>query len=403
MELNELFKKYGYRIYMCSVDQRYISFVQEENYYINVIGFFDERRQTSTKAQMQGFLDAHKDRLTYGRPKDIHFLKLICTDALGVGRLEPGPDAHGLTEDEEAQREAQLTQAWTEDVWYLIDDRNPDAVTGQPMGARLFVPPTAPEDFYGVRTPLEQFVAKEGIQIALPEINLSEAERTQLGLDKAPATEGPDGMPVLREPPKEKEPVCYVTIGLLLVNVIMYILASLGVYQKDDYSLTNGILSFPEQWFRLLTYMFLHSDVGHLVYNMLMLYAIGSILERQIDRWMFAVAYFAAGIGGGCFSVWYFTRMQEPYFSLGASGAIYGIMGALMAYMLLRRQRYSRSFYRRIAIALFLLFYTGTIDRQIDQMAHLGGFFCGLIICGIYCILKGQSRLNANRSQKSSE
>ena len=98
--LNDLLKKYGYRIYMCSVDQRYMSFVQEENYYINVIGFFDERKQTSTRAQMQGFLDAHKERLTYGRPKDIHFLKLICTDAKGVGRLVPGTDPGGLTEEE---------------------------------------------------------------------------------------------------------------------------------------------------------------------------------------------------------------------------------------------------------------------------------------------------------------
>ena len=53
--LNDLLNKYGYRIYMCSVDQRYMSFVQEENYYINVIGFFDERKQTSTRAQMQDF------------------------------------------------------------------------------------------------------------------------------------------------------------------------------------------------------------------------------------------------------------------------------------------------------------------------------------------------------------
>ena len=395
MVLNELFGKYGYRIYMCSLDQRYISFVQEENYYINVIGFFDERRQTSTQAQMQGFLDAHKGRLTYERPKDIHFLKLICTNAKGVGQLVPGMDAHGLAEEEAAEREAQLTRAWTQDVWYLIDDENPDAVTGEAMGARLFVPQSAPEDFYGIKSPLEQFVAKEGIQIALPEINLSEAERTQLGMDKAPAKEGPDGRPVLREKPREKEAACFVTLGLLLINATMYILSTFDIFSKDDFALTNGILGIPGEWFRLFTYMFLHYDVMHLINNMLMLYAIGSILERQIDRWMFAVVYLAAGIGGGCISVWYHTRLLTPYYSMGASGAIYGIMGALMAYLLLRRQRSQRGLYGRIGFALFLMFYTGTVDKQIDQMAHLGGFFCGLIVCGIYCLLQGNKKVKA--------
>lgn len=400
MELNTLFEKYGYRIYMCSIDQRYISFVQEENYYVNVIGFFDERRQTSTQAQMQSFLDVHKDRLTYGRPKDLHFLKLICTDALGVGRLEPGMDAHGLAEKEEAEREAQLTRAWTEDVWYLIDDKNPDTETGQPMGGRLFVPQSAPEDFYGLRQPLDRFVAKEGIQIALPEINLSEAQLTQLGLDKAPATEGPDGKPVLREALKEKEAECFVTLGLLLINVTMYILSTFQIFRTEDYALTNGIMSVPGEWFRFLTYMFLHRDVMHLVNNMMMLYAIGSVLERQVHRGMYAVIYFVTGIGAGCLSVWYHTRMNLAFDSIGASGAIYGIMGALMAYMLLRRQRYDRGFYGRIAIGLLLLFYTGTVDPHIDHMAHLGGFFCGLIVCGLYCLWNERKKIRKDYSGK---
>jgi rhomboid protease GluP len=385
--LNDLFKKYGYRIYMCSVDQRYMSFVQEENYYVNVIGFFDERKQTSTRAQMQGFLDAHKERLTYGRPKDIHFLKLICTDARGVGQLVPGTDGGGLSEEEE--KEAELTKAWTQDVWYLIDDEKMNPETGRPMGGRLFVPPTAPEDFYGIRKPLEQFVNAEGIQVAMPEINLSEAERTQLGMDKAPATEGPNGKPVLRERFKPREAVCYASLALILINVVVFYLSGRESFVKHDYCLMDGILQNPGEWYRLFTHQFMHADIGHLLNNMLMLFAIGSALEQHIPKWVYAGVYLLAGVGGGIFSVWYHTRQGIPYYSMGASGAVYGLMGAMIAWLLLRRQWNERGLYGRIAFALFLMFYSGTVQENIDQTAHLGGFLCGLILCGIYCICRG--------------
>ena len=391
--LNDLFNKYGYRIYMCSVDQRYMSFVQEENYYVNVIGFFDERKQTSTRAQMQGFLDAHKERLTYGRPKDIHFLKLICTDAKGVGRLVPGTDGGGLSEEEE--KEAALTRAWTQDVWYLIDDENMDAETGKPFGGRVFVPPTAPEDYYGIRKPLEQFVAAEGIRVAMPEINLSEAERTQLGMDKAPAREGPNGKPVLRERLRPKEKLCYVSLALILINVVLYFISEKQLFVKQDYCTTDGILQMPEQWYRLVTYQFMHADLGHLFNNMLMLYALGSSLEPKIPRWMYALLYLLSGIGGGIFSVWYHTRESIGFYGLGASGAVYGLMGAMIAWLLLSRQRNDRTLYGRIAFALFLMFYSGTVRENVDQMGHLGGFFCGLILCGIYSIGKGQNKRKA--------
>ncbi|MBR1470317.1 MAG: rhomboid family intramembrane serine protease [Lachnospiraceae bacterium] len=392
--LNDLFGKYGYRIYMCSLDQRFMSFVQEENYYVNVIGLFDERQQTSTQAQMQSFLDAHKGRLTYERPKDIHFLKLICTDARGVGRLVPGRDAHGLVETEEAQREAALTDGWVQNVWYLIDDTDAGGTNG-----RLFVPQAAPEDFYGLRAPLEQFVAAEGIRIAHPEINLSEAQRTQLSLDRAPAREGTDGQPVLKEQPVEKEAVCYVTLGLVLLNVTMFILQSFHIFEAGEYVLTDGILTKPREWYRLVTYMFLHGDLSHLLNNMLMLYAIGTTLERQFSRGIYGMIYFVSGISAGIFSVWYHTHIGQAYVSLGASGAIYGLMGAIMAFLLLRMRYQGRGLYRRIAIALFLLFYTSTVEVNVDYAAHLGGFVYGLLVCGICCMMKRRNTKFGNSSR----
>lgn len=390
--LNEFFLEQGYRLYMCSLDQRYMSFVQEENYSVNIVCFFDERKQTSTQAQMQAFEEVHRGRLDYGRGKDIHFLRLVCTDATGVGNLVPGRDGHGLGGEEEDK-----DTGWINRVWYLIDDENPDPDTGVPLGSRLFVPPEAAEDFYGLRGQLEEHVKQQGVSVQLPELNLDEARHTRNDLDRAPAEQGPDGMPRIheKEPAVSKE-VHWVTTGLLLVNALMYILSSMKVFNPYDYGVTLDTLRDPALWYRLLTHMFMHASVSHLAGNMLMLYAAGSMMEEKMHRAAYFVMYIVCGLSGGILSVWSQMRVGEAYASIGASGAIYGIMGALIAWMLLNRQWKSVRFYNRILIALLLLFYGGSLDEGIDYMSHLGGFVAGLIFAGIYVLIKWKK----SRSQK---
>ena len=394
--LNEFFAQQGYRIYMCSLDQRYMSFVQEENYSVNIVCFFDERRQTSTRAQMQAFEEVHRGRLDYGRGKDIHFLRLVCTDATGVGSLVPGVDGHGLEENDENE-----DFSWIHRVWYLIDDENPDPDTGKPLGARLFVPPDAAEDFYGLRKYLEAHVSEFGVSVQLPELNLDAAQHTRNDMDRAPAEQGPDGMPRIHEKESIKpREVSWVTTGLLLINAMMYILSSMHVFDPEAFALSVDTLRDPSLWYRLVTYMFLHRNLSHLAGNMLMLYAAGSMVEEKMQRAAYLIMYFVCGLAGGILSVWSQMNAGEEYSSLGASGAIYGIVGALIAWMLMNRQWRSIRFYNRILIALLLLFYGGSLDEGIDYMAHLGGFVAGLLFAGIYVLIRWkksqQQRKGAN-------
>ena len=393
--LNELFREKGYRIYMCSLDQRYMSFVQEESYCVNIICYFDERSATSTTAQMQAFLEAHKGRLDYGRGKDFHFLKLVATDALGVGRLVPGTDGHGL--DGEAKTES----AWVDQVWYLIDDANTDPESGQPLGVRLFVPAGAPEDFYGLRGALEQHVAAEGIRVELPEMNLDQAARTRGEMDRAPAEQGVDGRPVFHKNPASAKDPAWATLGLVLITALMFILQSLKVFEDGDFALHEDTLRQSSQWYRLFTYMFLHSSVPHLAGNMLMLYAAGSMVEERMNRVAFFFLYFFSGVCGGMLSVWHQMRIGEEYRSFGASGAIYGIVGALIAWMVMTRQWRSFQFFSRLIIALLLLFYTSTMEADIDYMSHLGGFLAGLLFAGIYIMISWKRRKPLRNERKA--
>ncbi|MBR5421077.1 MAG: rhomboid family intramembrane serine protease [Lachnospiraceae bacterium] len=396
--LNDFLREKGFRLYMCSLDQRYLSFVSEENYCVNVVCCFDERHATSTAVQMQAFLDAHKGPLSYGRGKDIHFLKLVCTNALGVGRLIPGVDGHGVEESEDTQEDS----SWVDQVWYVIDDANTDPETGGSLGVRLFVPPEAPEDFYGLRGALDSQLKENGLYMQLPELNIDEAGQTHSAIDRAPAVQGPDGRPVIRSTaqPSDKE-LSWVTLGLVLVNALMYILSSMQIFDTDDYGLTLDIMRSSGQWYRLFSYMFLHASLPHLAGNMLMLYAGGSMMEERMHRGAFFGLYVLSGLGGGLLSVIQQFRRGEEYISIGASGAIYGIMGGLIAWMLLKREWKSIQFYNRILIALLLLFYGGSLDSGIDYMAHLGGFLTGLLSTGLYIIItwKGKRSLRNERKQ----
>ena len=176
-------------------------------------------------------------------------------------------------------------------------------------------------------------------------------------------------------------------MGLLLINVVMYILQSMNIFNDHDFSLQLNALVDPTQWYRLITHMFLHSSLSHLMGNMIMLYAAGSMVEEKMNRAVYMFMYFFSGLCGGILSVW--SRMQtgEDYYSLGASGAIYGIMGALIAWMLMNRQWKSIRFYNRILIAILLLFYGSGLNEEIDYMAHLGGFIAGLLFTGVYVIV----------------
>lgn len=439
--LNELLLEQGYRIYMCSVDRRYVSFVQEENYSINVICIYDERSQTSTRAQMESFLTVHRERLSYGRDKDIHFLKLLCTTERGVGMILPGTDPPGVaagnlqaaygdrrtgdspaavpvTRSEQSAYEGPgsgngkdpetdgtgrsfmsgehissgqepdpglrnndgTDTSWIDDVWYLIDD-------SYTQGWRLFVPQAAMPDFYGLRAHLERHIVQNGVEIALPEISEALASQTRASIEKLPMTKDAAKQKLRESAAKANAEAPWVTLALVIVCAIMYFLQGRSVFSVDDYVIETGILSDPSQWYRLLTSVFLHGSPEHLINNMLVLYAVGSFMEPRLGRVIYTTVYLVSGIGGGIFSVWYHTARGQDYQALGASGAVYGLIAAMIAYMLLHREFRSVQYYTRIGIALILLFYSGRTETGIDTYAHIGGFVSGLIVAGLLCIV----------------
>lgn len=132
-----------------------------------------------------------------------------------------------------------------------------------------------------------------------------------------------------------------------------------------------------EVW-RLLTTMFLHADPGHLVGNCLILYVVGMACEHAYGRLRTALVYLASGLCGGLLSM---AFLPGP--SVGASGAIFGVIGCVIAFFY-RYHRVAKLRDKRIGLVLLIWAVysigTGSFNPFLDNFAHLGGLIGGAIV-----------------------
>jgi rhomboid protease GluP len=182
----------------------------------------------------------------------------------------------------------------------------------------------------------------------------------------------------------ELAPRAVVTPALVAVNVLVFIYtltAGAGLFQVDGSVLVRwgsnyGPRTFDGEWWRLLTSTFLHFGLVHLLLNMWALWNVGQLTERLLGSGPFLVLYLFAGLCGSLAS----SYMHPLLNSAGASGAIFGVLGALLALMLDPRTHIpaSVSAAQRNS-ALVFIFYNlvnGLTHAGIDNAAHLGGL-CG--------------------------
>ena len=172
-----------------------------------------------------------------------------------------------------------------------------------------------------------------------------------------------------------------VTYTLIAINVIVFaamLLQAGGTYLLDSAIYRQGVLvtgvGFDNQYWRLLTSGFLHQSLVHVAVNMFSLYVIGADLERALGRGRYLAIYLVSLLGGSAA-----VMAFQPGFTLtaGASGAIYGLMGALLI-LLLRVKAPVQTVLGVIAINIVI---SVTIPG-ISLYGHLGGLVFGAAAAG---------------------
>lgn len=132
------------------------------------------------------------------------------------------------------------------------------------------------------------------------------------------------------------------------------------------------------QYWRLFSLMFVHFGILHIGFNMYALYLFGTLLENNLGRWRFLALYFVSGFLASAFS---YAFLPLSSIAGGASGAIFGLFGAWIAYNF--RRRHSPVGAAQLRLALFWLGLNAVIDftfANIDWRAHLGGLLAGAVL-----------------------
>lgn len=308
-----------------------------ETEYVNAVLLLDNRKDIVVKRDSMKVL---KEQIEHIFPdKCVHVMMLI------------------LTDNSERDKE-------------LLKD-NPFCWLLSAFEKQLLIYETQVSDFYGLKNMLECFLQND--------------------IKTVPHTDFQSETTVVYKRNYKNSP--YITYGLLAINVIVFLLCTV----KGNLLYNTGMLYGPsvfedKEFYRLITCMFLHSGMSHLTSNMLVLVALGDILERKIGHVKFFILYVIAGIGGGLTSIGYGYYSDNIVSSIGASGAVFGMVGALLLLVIINRGSFSTISLPRLIFAIALLIYDGLMSENIDNAAHIGGLLTGFIIMTVLTLVSGKDR-----------
>jgi membrane associated rhomboid family serine protease len=185
----------------------------------------------------------------------------------------------------------------------------------------------------------------------------------------------------------------YVTLALIAANVVLFGLQTIS--QTDPTTgldrITTDFGQWPigvalgDQYYRLFTSMFLHASLWHIGFNMLVLWMLGPQLEQVLGHVRFTVLYVVAGIGGSVASFWF---SSPEIVGIGASGAIFGLMGA---YVVVGRAL--RADISQVIGLIALNVVIGFVAGGVDWRAHLGGLATGALVGAIFAFAPARNRV----------
>ncbi len=179
-----------------------------------------------------------------------------------------------------------------------------------------------------------------------------------------------------------------VTLALIIINVIVFLIINLVAMNGSDLasllSMHRGAVA-SGQFYRVLTSIFTHEDLFHLLSNCYALYIYGMMIEPAIGKVKYLLIYFAGGFLGNLLT---FAFMSNR--SIGASGAIFGLLGAVIAIYYINPTAMNRMMMKNVLVCVVittLYSFTGGINN----IAHFGGLFGGYMMTCV-CLSKRQRK-----------
>ena len=342
-QIEHLFYMEGYDKIPTNLSE-YVFFFRRENQGITVVFVVDYHRGVYISEDQ--YTHMKKRGMEFFRTRgdaDVHMLSLI------------------LSEDTETAK-----RLCTGDSFCWMIDK---------MSNRLIIHENQASDFYGWRTVLEEFLAHPSYDAGYADVSPAD--------EPAPAG---------REWNRERiAAMPWVNICLVAVNVIVFLICTFTgdlLYNRGTFGVTQIIED--QSYYRIITSMFLHGDIQHLFNNMIILYFVGGIVEKKIGHIPYIFVYFLSGIAGNILSAGYELLTGEYYSSIGASGAVFGVEGALLYLVIINHGRMEYLTAGRMVFAILFSLYSGFTSTGVNNAAHIGGLLMGFAAAAVIMIIRPQ-------------
>lgn len=327
-------------------------FFHSENAYVNVLQVIDYNQQLYISTDQYAHIkDTIRDFFRKKGINDVHILSLLVSADMEKAKQLCGQDA----------------------FCWLID----------PVGNRLIIHENQVADFYGMKNVLESFLYEIAKKTYGGQAAFSSAQ--EVYEDSSPAGGSVSGA--------RMKVLSWGNILLVTMNVILFIACMFTgnrLYDIGAFSVKN--IMEGREWYRIVSSMFLHADIQHLFSNMLILYYIGNVVEKHIGCVPYMIIYFLSGIVGNMFSAGYEMLTGNYVSSVGASGAVFGIEGALLMLVLIYKGKCTEVTAGRLVFSIAFSLYCGFTSSHINNAAHIGGVLAGFAAAGICWLLIPETR-----------
>ncbi|MDL2302591.1 rhomboid family intramembrane serine protease [Lachnospiraceae bacterium OttesenSCG-928-D06] len=185
----------------------------------------------------------------------------------------------------------------------------------------------------------------------------------------------------------------FVSIILVVINVIVFLLCNLiGDILYYGGRLGVAEILYHREYGRIIWSMFLHSDINHLFNNMLILFFLGAMIEKEIGHIQFGFFYFLSGIAGNILSLLAKILENDWSVSIGASGAVFGLDGIVLSLVLFSDRKLETVTPIRVVLMIALSLYNGFTGDNIDNAAHIGGLIAGFLLGTVMCVIERRKK-----------
>lgn len=254
------------------------------------------------------------------------------------------------------------------------------------VNTKLIIYENQPGDYLGIRKDIEDF-------LLTPETNKTTEEHDLYEQQYQPSS-------MVGKSSVGKYFTKFNTLIIALNIIVFLIVDNGGSTISSNHLLEAGALYWPavkylNEYYRMITYMFLHSGLDHLFNNMLVLLFIGDNLERATGKGKYLIIYFGSGLVAGIASMGYNMLKSTNAVSVGASGAIFGVVGAMAYIVAINKGRLENISTRQMIMFVIFSLYGGLTSQGVDNAAHIGGLIAGALFAAILYRKPRKKQLNS--------